>query len=94
MKVTFCFTATKQKHFEAPCPGSNIPSCSPPSHVVTMLQRAAEGEGGGACWLGGGHEEAGGAAQGGAGAAGGQVGNSPLLMCSQPDNRRHIRDTY
>lgn len=57
-----------------------------------MLQGAAKGEGGGACWLGGGLKEAGGAAQGGAGAAGGQVWNSPLLMCSQPDTQHHICD--
>lgn len=47
-----------------------------------MLQRSAEGEGGGAHQLGGGFKEAGGAAQGGAGAAGGQVWHLPGLTLS------------
>lgn len=52
------------------------------SHIDTVLQRSAEGEGGGACQFAEGLEDTGGAAQGGAGAAGAQVWHSPWLMCS------------
>ncbi len=74
--VLWIFSVQKNKHFFV---------SSVFSHIVTVLQQSAEGEGGPARQLGGGLGEAGRAPQGGAGAAGGQVRHRPLLMCSQPN---------